>query len=164
MVRDGTLSIMVGGDPGAFDRARPVLQAMGKTVTLCGGSGAGYLTKLCNQILGSLHLVAAAEALTLAQAAGVDLEAMLQAVSSGAAASWMLTHLAPKMVRGDDRPGFFVDYQLKDLRIAHEAAHDLGVPLPGAALTEAIFRAASAQGYGRDGTQAVYHVIQKMRG
>jgi 3-hydroxyisobutyrate dehydrogenase len=162
--RDATLSIMVGGDTAAFDRALPVLRAMGRTVTRCGGPGAGYLVKLCNQVLGGLHLVAAAEALCLAEAAGVDLGAMLQAVSSGAAASWMLTHLAPKMVAGDDRPGFFVDYQLKDLRIAHEAAHDLGVPLPGAALTEALFRAASTQGYGRAGTQAVYHVLQRMRG
>jgi 3-hydroxyisobutyrate dehydrogenase-like beta-hydroxyacid dehydrogenase len=141
----------------------PVLLAMGKTVTHCGGPGAGYLVKLCNQVLGALHLVAASEALVLAQAAGVDPQAMLKAVSSGAASSWALQNLAPKMVAGDDRPGFFVDYQLNDLKIAHDTAHALGVPMPGASLAETLFRAASAQGHGRDGTQAVYHVIRGLR-
>ena len=160
----GTLSIMVGGEKAHFERALPVLKAMGKTVTHCGPPGAGYVVKLCNQILGGLHLVAASEALSLAVSAGIDPSAMLQAVSSGAASSWALLNLAPKMVAGDDRPGFFVDYQLKDLRIAAQAAHELGVPLPGAALAEALFRAASAQGHGRDGTQSVYHVLRGLAG
>ncbi len=162
--QQGTLSIMCGGRREDFDRARPVLETMGKTITYCGDSGAGYLVKLCNQILGALHLVAAAEALTLARAAGVDLEAMLQAVSSGAAGSWILSNLGPKMRAGDDAPGFFVDYQLKDLRLAHDAAHEVGAPLPGAALAETLFRAASAQGHGRDGTQALIHVLERLKG
>jgi 3-hydroxyisobutyrate dehydrogenase len=160
--REGTLSIMVGGERANFDRALGVLEAMGKTITYCGPSGAGYVVKLCNQILGALHLLAAAEAVALASAAGIDLEAMLKAVSSGAAGSWMLTRLAPKMVAGDYKPGFFVDYQLKDLHLAAEAAHELGAPLPGAALAETLFRAASVQGHGRDGTQALYEVIRKL--
>ena len=158
----GTLSIMVGGRKDHFDRALGVLEAMGKTITYCGPSGAGYLVKLCNQILGALHLVAAAEAIALATAAGVDLEAMLQAVSSGAAGSWMLTHLAPKMACGDYKPGFFVDYQLKDLHLAAREAHELGTPLPGSALAETLFRSASAMGHGRDGTQALYEVIRRL--
>jgi 3-hydroxyisobutyrate dehydrogenase-like beta-hydroxyacid dehydrogenase len=158
----GTLSIMVGGEKAHFDRALPVLEVMGKTVTYCGPSGAGYIVKLCNQILGGLHLIAAAEALSLAASAGIDLNAMLQAVSSGAAGSWMLSNLAPKMVAGNDKPGFFVDYQLKDLHLAAEAAHELGVPLPGAALAETLFRAASVAGHGRDGTQAIYHVLRTL--
>jgi 3-hydroxyisobutyrate dehydrogenase len=160
----GTLSIMVGGEKAHFERALPVLKAMGKTVTHCGGSGAGYVVKLCNQILGGLHLVAAAEALSLAVSAGIDPLVMLQAVSGGAAASWALLNLAPKMVAGDDRPGFFVDYQLKDLRIAAQAGHELRVPLLGAALAEGFFRAASAQGHGREGTQSIYHVIRALAG
>jgi len=160
--RQGTLSIMCGGRRQDFGRARPVLEAMGKTVTYCGQSGAGYLVKLCNQILGGLHLVAAAEALALADAAGVDLDAMLQAVSSGAAGSWMLTNLAPKMAKGDFAPGFFVDYQLKDLRLAHDAAHQFGVPLPGAALAEWMFHVTSRQGHGRDGTQALYDTVRAL--
>jgi len=156
----GTLSIMVGGDRAAFDRALPVLEAMGKTVTYCGGPGAGYVVKLCNQICGGLHLLAAAEALCLARAAGIEPEPMLKALCSGAAGSWILQNLGPKMAAGDDRPGFFIDYQLKDLRIAAETAHRLGVPLPAAAMAESLFRAASAQGYGRCGTQSVYHVVR----
>ena len=160
----GTLSIMVGGDKAHFDRALPVFQAIGKTITYCGRPGAGYVTKLCNQICCAMHLVAAAEAVSLAAAAEIDPNAMLQAISSGAAGSWMLSNLAPKMVAGDDRPGFFVDYQLKDLRIAAEAAHKLGAALPGAALAETLFRAASAQGHGKDGTQSIYRVIGGLSG
>lgn len=160
--REGTLSIMVGGRREDFDRAECVLSAMGKTVTYCGPSGAGYTVKLCNQILGALHLLAAAEALALADAAGIDLEAMLQAVSSGAAGSWILSHLGPKMIARDYAPGFFVDYQLKDLHIAAGAAHELGVALPGSALAETLFRAASAQGHGHDGTQALYAVLRRL--
>ena len=158
----GTLSIMVGGRREHFDAALPVLQVMGKTVTYCGDSGAGYTVKLCNQILGGLHLVAAAEALALARAAGVDLAAMLQAVSSGAAGSWILSNLGPKMAGGDDEPGFFIDYQLKDLKLAERAAEDLSLPLLGTALAKIIMQAASAQGYGRCGTQAVHHVIDSL--
>ncbi len=160
--QNGTLSIMVGGEREHFDRALCVLEAMGTTITHCGRSGAGYTVKLCNQILGGLHLLAAAEALALAQAAGIDPTAMLQAVSSGAAGSWMLTNLAPKMVAEDDRPGFFVDYQLKDLHLAANAANALGVALPGAALAETMFRAASAQGHGRSGTQTLYKAIRHL--
>ena len=162
--RAGTLSIMVGGDEKHFDRVLPILQVMGKTITYCGNAGSGYTVKLCNQICGALHLIAAAEALRLASAGGVDPAAMLRALSGGAAGSWMLTNLAPKMVAEDYAPGFFVDYQLKDLRLASEAAHSLGVPLPAAGLAESLFRAASALGHGRDGTQAIYEVIRKLGG
>jgi 3-hydroxyisobutyrate dehydrogenase-like beta-hydroxyacid dehydrogenase len=155
---------MVGGERKHFDRARAILETMGKTVTHCGPSGAGYVVKLCNQILGGVHLLAAAEALALAVEAGLDPKPMLQAVSSGAAGSWMLSNLAPKMVSGDDEPGFFVDYQLKDLRLADEAADEFGVSLPTAALAKAMFQAASRQGYGRCGTQAIYHVLRDLQG
>ncbi|MCK4600888.1 MAG: NAD(P)-dependent oxidoreductase [Phycisphaerae bacterium] len=156
----GTLSIMVGGDKAQFDRALPVLRAMGKTVTYCGGPGAGYTVKLCNQICGALHVLAASEAMALARAAGIDLRAMIQAVSSGASGSWVLKNLAPKMAAGDYKPGFFIDYQLKDLRLADEAAESLGVSLPGAALARDLFRTAAGQGHGRDGIQALYEVIR----
>ena len=160
----GTLSIMVGGRREHFDRALPVLQAMGKTITYCGKCGAGYVVKLCNQILGALHLLAAAEAISLASGAGIDLSAMLQAVTSGAANSWILGNLGPRMVAGDYKPGFFIDYQLKDLRLAHEAAARLGVPLFGASLAEAMFHAASRMGLGRRGTAAIYETLRRFRG
>jgi 3-hydroxyisobutyrate dehydrogenase len=160
--RDGTLSIMVGGPAQALNKAQPVLAAMGKTITHCGPHGAGYTVKLCNQICGALHSIAAAEALALAKRSGIDPAAMLSALTSGAATSWALQKLAPRMVAGDDKPGFFVDYQLKDLRLAADAAHALGLPLPAAALAETLFRAASAQGYGKAGTQAIHHVIDSL--
>jgi 3-hydroxyisobutyrate dehydrogenase len=156
--QDATLSIMVGGSRKHFDRARPVLDAMGSTVTYCGDSGAGYTVKLCNQVLCGLHILAVAEALKLAGAAGVDSDALLKAVSSGAAGSWMISNLAPKMVAKDDEPGFFVDYQLKDLRLARKAAEALGLALPGADLARDAFEKASQAGYGRCGTQALRHV------
>ena len=160
----GTLSIMVGGKKADFDTALPVLDAMGGTVTYCGASGAGYTVKLCNQILGALHLVAAAEAISLAKAAGVDIAAMLKAVSSGAAGSWILSNLGPKMAAGDFVPGFFVDYQLKDLKLAMSASDGLGLPLPGAALATQLMKSTSALGHGRDGTQAIIAALQNLAG
>ena len=159
----GTLSIMVGGQKEDFDRALPVLEAMGKTIVYCGASGAGYIVKLCNQILVSMNCLAVAEALSFARAAGIDTTAMLQAVSGGAAGSWQLSNLGPKMVAGDYAPGFFVDYLLKDLRIAHGAACDMKVSLPGTALAESLFRGASSLGSGREGTQAVYKVLRALQ-
>lgn len=160
----GTLSIMVGGEKADFDRALPVLEAMGKTITYCGASGAGYIVKICNQILTALHMLAASEALSLAVSAGVDPQAMLKAVSSGAAGSWVVSNMTSKMLAGDFAPGFFLDYQLKDLRLAHDAADALNVPLVGAALAETMFRAASAKGFGRDGSHALYKAVRALQG
>ncbi len=160
----GTLSIMVGGDEAHFDRALPVLEAMGKTITHCGDSGAGYVAKLCNQICSGLHLVAAAEAVSLAVSVGVDPHKMLQAIRSGAAGSWMLDNLAGKMIDGDYKPGFFVDYQLKDLRLASAVAQEINLPLPGTALAEELFCSATALGHGRDGTAAIYEVARTLAG
>lgn len=157
--RQGTLSIMVGGDKSHFDKALPIFNAMGKTVTLCGHTGAGYTVKLCNQILGGLHLIAAAEAVKLAAQAGIDLTKMLQAVSSGAAGSWILSNLAPRMVSGDFKPGFFIEYQLKDLRLANEAAEALHIDLPATELATQIFTHACEIGLGRSGTAAIIKAI-----
>ncbi len=162
--RNGTLSIMVGGDRANFDECLPILQAMGKTITWCGESGAGYTVKLCNQICGAMHLIAAAEAIQLADKANIDPKAMLKAISSGAAGSWMLDHLAPKMIAGDFKPGFFVDYQLKDLRLAVSLAGELAIELPGASLAAKLFETASQQGHGTDGTQVIYDVIKNLPG
>jgi len=155
---------MVGGEKADLEKARPVLEAMGKTITHCGPSGAGYTVKLCNQVLCGLHLLAAAEALSLARKAGIDPATMVKAVSSGAAGSWMLENVAPKMISGDLRPGFFVDYQLKDLHLAMEAAHQNGAVLVGTPIAEALFRAASRQGMGRRGTQAVFQALTSLAG
>jgi 3-hydroxyisobutyrate dehydrogenase-like beta-hydroxyacid dehydrogenase len=160
----GTLSIMVGGDRAAFDRAAPVLAAMGKTITYCGPSGSGYVVKLSNQIMVALNLMGVVEALALAEQSGVDPKLVIQAVGGGAASNWALLNLGPKMIAGDYRPGFFVDYVLKDLNLVAQTAHELNMPLLGTPIAEALFRVASAAGHGRDGTQAAYLAFKTLRG
>jgi len=158
--RAGTLAIMVGGDPDVFERARPVLQAMGRTIVHVGPSGAGQVVKLCNQVAGGLNLLAMAEAVSLARRAGVDPLKMLEVVSAGAAGSWMLSNLAPRAVAGDFSPGFMVELMQKDIRLVLETAGETGTPLPGTALVNQLFRMLEARGRGSEGTQAIVEVLR----
>lgn len=160
----GTLAIMVGGEDAAFERAMPVLQAIGRTVVHVGPSGAGQVVKLCNQIAGGLHLLAMSEAIALARRAGVAPEKMLEVVSAGAAGSWMLSNLAPRAVRGDFDPGFMVELMQKDLRLVLESAASTNTPLPGMALVTQLFRMLEAQGRGREGTQALVDAVAALSG
>jgi len=162
--KKGTLSIMVGGDADAFERARLLLEVMGKTITHCGPSGAGQQTKLCNQVLCAVNLAAVSEALVLAQRAGLDPDKMLVAVSGGAAGSWALSNLAPKILAGDFAPGFMIDLILKDLRLVFESARQAGVSLPATALVQQVYTAAQANGLGRAGTQAIYKMFAQLAG
>jgi len=152
---EATLAIMVGGDEQAFLRALPLLQKMGKTVLHMGPSGNGQMTKAINQILGAIHLVAMAEAFALAKAAGLDLEKTCQIVANGAAGSWMLSNLAPRAFAGDFRPGFKAGLQNKDLRIALEAAAQLGLDLPATRLARSDFQRLVEMGCADEGTQAI---------
>ena len=161
---DGTLSIMVGGAPEAFARARPVLDALGRTATYMGGPGQGQMTKLVNQVIGATTLAAVAEGLTLAAHAGLDAEAVMAAVGSGAATSWALTNLGPRMQRDDWAPGFMVRLQQKDLRLALAAAGGLGVPLPATALVHQLLAAVEARGGGDLGTQALPQALEILAG
>lgn len=158
--RAGTLAIMVGGDPDAFERARPVLQTMGKTIVHVGPSGAGQVVKLCNQVAGGLNLLAMAEAVSLARRAGVDPLKMLEVVTAGAAGSWMLSNLAPRAVAGDFAPGFMVELMQKDLRLVLETASETDTPLPGTALVNQLFRMLEARGRGSEGTQAIVDALR----
>jgi 3-hydroxyisobutyrate dehydrogenase len=160
--KNATLSIMVGGEPHAFERAEPLLRTMGKTVTYCGPSGCGQLTKLVNQILVGGTLLAVAEALAFANKSGLNPQKTIDAVAGGAAASWQLSNLGPKMIANDFRPGFMIDLLQKDLRILMNTAEHIGTSLPGAALVHQLFTAAQAAGHGREGTQALYTVIEKL--
>jgi 3-hydroxyisobutyrate dehydrogenase len=160
----GTLSIMVGGDKDTFERVRPILEAMGKTITYIGPSGSGQITKMCNQILCAVNILAVSEAMTIGKKAGLDLKVMLQAISGGAASSWMLNNLGPKMIARDWAPGFKIDLQQKDLRLAEELAQSLQAPLPGATLARQLFRAVQDEGRGSDGTQAMVTAIEKLAG
>jgi 3-hydroxyisobutyrate dehydrogenase-like beta-hydroxyacid dehydrogenase len=153
--RDGMLTIMAGGDEEAFARVRPILEHLGHRVTLMGPSGAGQMTKLCNQVAVAVTLEAAAEALCLARAGGLDPERVLEAIGAGAAASWQLKALGPKIIARDWTPGFFIKLVRKDLRLVAEAARDAGIALPGLRLAASMFNTAAAMGHDMDGTQAL---------
>jgi len=160
--RAGTLSIMVGGEPDTFEAVRPCFDAMGTTVVLQGSAGSGQHTKLVNQTLVAGNIVAVCEALLYAQRAGLDVATVLESVSSGAAASWALSNLAPRIVDGDFAPGFFVDHFVKDMGIALDEAARMQIALPGLALAHQLYVALQAQGHGRDGTQALILALEAM--
>lgn len=162
--QQGTLSIMVGGAVTDLERARPFLEAVGMSITHVGAVGAGQTAKIVNQILVVLNQLAVSEALLLAEAAGLDLEDTLAAVSGGAAGSWMLTNRGPQMIRRDWRPGFTIDLQQKDLRLALEAADELAVPIPGTALVFQLYRALQRRGLGGEGNHALVKALEEMAG
>ena len=160
--RDGTLAIMVGGDAAAFERARPLFELMGKRITHMGESGAGQMTKLANQIAVAINLEAAAEAIKFARAGGLDASRVVEAIGAGAAASWQLSNLGPKIIAGDYRPGFFIKLIRKDLRLVIEAARESGLALPGLSLMASMFNSASVLGHDLDGTQAVAAALDRL--
>jgi 3-hydroxyisobutyrate dehydrogenase len=160
----GTLSIMIGGDAADVERAMPVFQAMGKTITHVGGRGAGQTVKLVNQILVVGNTLAMCEALLLAQAGGVDLQRAFEAVSPGAAGSWMFSNRAPQILRRDWRPGFTIDLQQKDLRLVLQAADSLGVPVPATSLIFNLYRTLQARGLGAEGNHALIKALEHLAG
>ena len=161
---NGTLSIMVGGDADQFARATPAFEAMGKTITHVGESGAGQMVKLVNQVLVVGNCLAMCEALLLAQAGGVDLEKTIQAVKAGAAGSWMLANRGPQVIRRDWRPGFMIDLQQKDVRLVLDAAAQLGVPVPGTALIHQLYNTLQNQGLGSEGNHALVKALENLAG
>jgi 3-hydroxyisobutyrate dehydrogenase len=160
----GTLSIMVGGKEEVFGRCRPIFEVLGRTIVHCGPSGAGQTVKLCNQIVVALNNLAMCEALLFATKAGVDTRRMLEAVGAGAASSWALLNLAPRILARDFRPGFKVAHQQKDLRLALETAEQQAIPLPGTSLVHQLFAAVEAEGLGAEGTQALVKALEKLAG
>lgn len=160
--KNATLSIMVGGNEADFEAARPVFEVLGKTITYCGPHGAGQSVKLCNQICGAMNLLGVCEALILGQKQGVDPNIVAQVINGGAASSWAMQNLAPKINASDFSPGFMIDTQQKDMRLVMQAAEKAGVPLPGAALAQQLWRAAQVQGCGSDGIQAMFKVLAQM--
>ncbi|MFV9505226.1 MAG: NAD(P)-dependent oxidoreductase [Oscillochloridaceae bacterium umkhey_bin13] len=160
----GTLSIMVGGAVDQLERARPYLQAMGKTITHVGAVGDGQTVKLVNQILVVGTMLAVSEALVFAQASGADLERTLAAVSGGAAGSWMLSNRAPQCVARDWRPGFTIDLQQKDLRLVLEAADQVGAPMLATAQVFQMYRALQQAGLGHEGNHALIKAVERLAG
>lgn len=154
----GTLGIMAGGPKETFDRCRPILEAMGKTITYTGPSGCGQKTKLVNQLVGATNLIGAVEGLRLARAAGLDVKTTLQAVSSGAASSWMLANLGPKILDRDFAPGFSIRLQDKDLTLLTEWVKALGGSFPAASLAHSLFREAMEAGLENQGNQGLINL------
>ena len=154
--RNATLSIMVGGSEPDFEEARPLLLTMGKTVVRQGPAGSGQYTKMANQIIVAGNLAGAVEALIYAEKAGLDPRTVLDSISTGAAASWQLSNMVPRMLDGNFEPGFFTKHYLKDLRIALESARAMGAELPMLALAESLFKKMVDRGYGDKATTALY--------
>ncbi|MBI5765405.1 MAG: NAD(P)-dependent oxidoreductase [Planctomycetes bacterium] len=162
--RNATLSIMVGGEKAAFDRAMPYFEKLGKTIVLQGPAGSGQHTKMVNQILIASGMVAVCEGLIYARACGLDPERVLQSVSGGAAGSWSLTNYAPRMLKGDLAPGFYVEHFLKDMKIALDAADEMKLCLPGLGLAKQLYTMLAAMGGSRNGTQSLIKVLEAMSG
>lgn len=160
----GTLTIMIGGESKIVERCMPLFKAMGTTVTHIGPVGSGQVTKLVNQVLIAVNLLAASEALTMAAKCGVDPERVLAAVSQGSAGSWQLANLGPKMLARDFEPGFMIRLLQKDLRLALAEADRVQMPLLGTAVAHQLLRTAEGEGYSEEGTQAMVKVIEKLAG
>jgi 2-hydroxy-3-oxopropionate reductase len=160
----GTLSIMVGGGDADLERARPYLEAMGSTITHVGPIGAGQSCKLVNQILVVVNMLAASEALVFAEAAGLDLERTLEAVTGGAAGSWMLANRGPQVIKRDWRPGFTIDLQQKDLRLVLEAADENAAPVLATSTVFHLYRALQREGLGAEGNHALVKALERLSG
>lgn len=159
--REATLSIMVGGDEKVFNDMAPLFSVMGKGIVLQGGPGSGQHTKMSNQIAIASGMMGVCEAVVYAKKAGLDPDRVLSSISAGAAGSWSLSNLAPRMLRGDFAPGFFVKHLIKDMKIALEEAKGMGMETPGLARTLELYEELASMGYENDGTQALYRLYDK---
>jgi 3-hydroxyisobutyrate dehydrogenase len=161
---NGTLSIMVGGPADQVERAWPLLEAMGSTVTHVGDHGDGQVVKLVNQILVVHNMLGISEALLLAAAEGLDLQRTLDAVAGGAAGSWMLSNRGPQVIRRDWAPGFTIDLQQKDLRLVLEAFERLRLPAIGTGLISQLYATLQHRGLGAEGNHALVKALEQLAG
>ena len=162
--REARLSIMIGGDRAVVESLQPCWEAMGKTIVYQGGPGAGQHTKMANQILIATNMIGVCEALLYGFKAGLDLPTVLQSVGPGAAGSWSLSNLAPRIIANNFDPGFFVEHFIKDMGIALAESKRMGLSMPGLALAHQLYIALQAQGHGRDGTHALELALASMSG
>ncbi len=154
--REGRLSIMVGGDAEAFQAVKPLFEAMGNNIILQGGPGSGQYTKMCNQITIASNMIGVCEALAYGVKAGLDPRQMLKSIETGAAASWSLSNLVPRMLAEDYSPGFYVKHFIKDMNIALESAQEMGLQTPGLELAKSLYDKLAQMGEENSGTQALY--------
>src|SRR6185312_2799709 len=162
--KEARLSIMVGGDGEVVEAIRPLLECMGKTIVHQGQAGAGQHTKMVNQILIATNMIGVCEALLYGYKAGLDLKTVLQSVGGGAAASWSLNNLGPRIMDRNFEPGFFVEHFIKDMGIALDEAKRMNLALPGLALANQLYLAVQAQGYGKKGTHALMLALEQLSG
>lgn len=162
--KNGTLSIMVGGDKSAVEALMPLLEVMGKNIVHQGKAGAGQHTKMGNQITIAGTMIGVCESLLYGHRAGLDLPTMLRSISGGAAACWTLNQLAPRMIDRNFDPGFYVEHFIKDMGIALREANSLGLSMPGLALAKQLYEATQAQGHGRLGTHALLLALEQLSG
>ena len=161
--KNGTLTIMVGGSESDFDECLPLLEAMGKNITLCGGVGSGQGIKMCNQILGAVHMVGLCEAMQLAEHQGINPNLVVEVCGTGAAGSWALSNLGGKIINHDYKPGFAIKHMVKDLRLVQSINQTSGDNLPGTELADRLFKAVQSmdKGQGKEqGTQAMIRAYQ----
>ncbi len=160
----GTLTIMVGGEPSDFEECKPLFEAMGKTIRLCGPIGSGQAVKLCNQALCAVHMIALCEAIKMAEQQEIDPNLMIEVCSTGAAGSWALSNLGPKIAESDFAPGFMIEHILKDLRLVQETIQASGQNFPGVELADRLFKIVKEIDGGKgaeQGTQAMIRAYQK---
>ncbi len=162
--KNAALSIMIGGEKEVVEALHPCFAAMGKTIVHQGGPGAGQHTKMANQILISTGMIGVCEALLYGYKAGLDLPTVLQSVGPGAAGSWSLTNLGPRIMNNNFDPGFFVEHFIKDMGIALAESRKMGLSMPGLALAEQLYLSVKAKGWGRNGTHALMLALAEMSG
>ncbi len=160
--RNATLAIMVGGDVEVYEEIKPLFEILGKTIEYFGPAGSGQHTKMSNQILVAGTMIGVVESLLYAKRAGLNLESVIEVIGSGAAGSWSINNLGPRIVKGDFDPGFYIKHFVKDMGIALEEAKQLKLTLPGLALVNQFYQAAIAQGIENLGTQGLFKVLDQL--
>lgn len=158
--QNGTLSIMVGGEEEVFQKVFPIFELFGSIIVYHGEAGAGQHTKMCNQLLITTNMIGVCEAIAYGLNAGLDIEKVLQSISSGAAGSWSLSNLGPRILKDDLEPGFYIKHFIKDMKIALEEAEKMNLDLPGLKLSKQMYETLLEQGYGDKGTQALIKYYQ----
>ncbi|WP_026692215.1 NAD(P)-dependent oxidoreductase [Peribacillus kribbensis] len=154
--KNASLSIMAGGDEEDFEFLKPIMEAMGNNVQYQGKAGAGQHTKMCNQIAIASNMIGVCEAIVYGEKAGLDPEHVLKSISSGAAGSWSLSNLAPRMIQGNFEPGFYIKHFIKDMKIALDESEKMGLELPGLSLAKSMYEKLAASGEENSGTHALY--------
>ncbi len=159
--KEARLSIMVGANEDAFERAKPVLEIMGKNIVLQGTAGSGQHTKMCNQIAISTLMIGVVEAMEYAKKSGLDPFTVLKSIESGAAGSWSLSNITPRALKEDFAPGFYVKHFIKDMGIAIDSAREMNLDLPGLSLAKKLYDKLAELGYENDGTQALFRLYNE---